>query len=178
MNYSRLFLWVEGADDKRFMENVVIPRFEEEYDFVKIIEYAKEKIEWRENFLRSIVCMEGDYIFFHDNDTVCFITDKENLLNTHAQLDTEEVLIVIKEIESWYLAGVPQEFANEVGVSLPPRTDVVTKEQFNNLIPQTFDSRIDFMQEVLKHFDVVEAQRRNTSFEYFVNKHLASKGIL
>ncbi|RLD08324.1 MAG: hypothetical protein DRI56_05580 [Chloroflexota bacterium] len=178
MKYSRLFLWVEGPDDKRFMEGVVVPHFEEKYDFVKIIEYAQEKIEWQENFLRSIVGMKGDYIFFHDNDTACFVTDKEKVLNRHAQLDNEKVLVVVKEIESWYLAGIPQEFADELGVSPPAQTDTVTKEQFDELIPKAFNSRIDFMQEVLKRFDVSSAQKRNTSFEYFVNKHSMLAGAL
>ena len=35
-----------------------------------------------------------------------------------------------------------------------PFTDDLTKEDFNRLIPGKFDSRIDFMFEILKYFSI------------------------
>ena len=47
-------------------------------------------------------------------------------------------------------------------------TDELTKEDFNRLIPRRFDSRIDFMFEILKSFSIETAARRNNSFDFFV----------
>jgi len=38
--YKRLFIWVEGLDDQRFIENIIIPYFEERYDDIRTIKYA------------------------------------------------------------------------------------------------------------------------------------------
>jgi len=50
-------------------------------------------------------------------------------------------------------------------------TDTLTKEGFNSLIPQRFDSRIDFMVEILKRFCTGMAKRKNGSFRYFAERY-------
>jgi len=77
---------------------------------------------------------------------------------------------VRKEIESWYLAILDDGKCKEFGVP-SFRTDDVTKEQFNGLIPKKFDSGIDFMREILKSFDIEIAKRKNRSFKYFAEKY-------
>ncbi|MDI6767583.1 MAG: hypothetical protein QME52_12240, partial [Bacteroidota bacterium] len=50
-------------------------------------------------------------------------------------------------------------------------TDDTTKEQFNRLIPEKYDSRIDFMSEILNNFSFKTAKRKNRSFKYFIEKY-------
>jgi hypothetical protein len=50
-------------------------------------------------------------------------------------------------------------------------TEDISKKQFNNLIPKGFDSRIDFMLEILKYFSIKIAKQKNKSFRYFLQKH-------
>jgi hypothetical protein len=45
------------------------------------------------------------------------------------------------------------------------------REQFNGLIPKKFDSKIDFMSEILKRFSIRIAKQKNRSFGYFLKKH-------
>ena len=47
----------------------------------------------------------------------------------------------------------------------------MTKEDFNARIPKKFDSRIDFMFEILKSFSIETAARKNQSFHFFVNRY-------
>ena len=35
MSYTRLFLLVEGDDDARFVERIVVPKLSSRYDFVQ-----------------------------------------------------------------------------------------------------------------------------------------------
>jgi hypothetical protein len=55
----------------------------------------------------------------------------------------------------------------------------MTKEDFNALIPPSFDSRIDFMFEILKSFSFVTAARHNRSFQFFSERcHLEDTAAL
>jgi hypothetical protein len=50
-------------------------------------------------------------------------------------------------------------------------TDELTKEDFNGLIPPKFDSRIDFMFELLKYFSIDTAEKKNQSFRFFITRY-------
>jgi hypothetical protein len=169
MPYTRLFLLVEGDDDVRFVERVVIPKLSSCYDFVQAWKYAQRKAEKVNAFLRGIKSMGADYLLLGDlNAYPCFPKKKEALLRTFTQLDHRQALIVVREIESWYLAGLPGN--NLLGVRVPSNTSDLTKEQFNGTVPNGFDSRIDYMLEVLKLFDIHTATTRNPSFCYFAHR--------
>jgi hypothetical protein len=58
-----------------------------------------------------------------------------------------------------------------MGVPVLLSTDELTKENFNELIPALFDSRIDFMFEILKSFSPVTAAERNRSFKFFLTRY-------
>jgi hypothetical protein len=75
------------------------------------------------------------------------------------------------EIESWYYAGLTVETLQKLGLPSLPSTDGLTKEDFNALIPPSFDSRIDFMFEILKSFSFETATRKNQSFHDFVSRY-------
>jgi hypothetical protein len=89
MPYTRLFLLVEGDDDLRFVERVVIPKLSSCYDFVHAWKYAQRKAEKVNAFLRSIKSMGAEYLFLGDlNAHPCFPKKKEALLQTFTQLLT------------------------------------------------------------------------------------------
>jgi hypothetical protein len=75
------------------------------------------------------------------------------------------------EIESWYYAGLPDDALQKFGLPSLPSTDGLTKEDFNALIPSSFDSRIDFMFEILKSFSPATAARHNSSFQFFFERY-------
>jgi len=104
-------------------------------------------------------------------DTPCVTARKEEIQKRFKNVDSDKIMVVRKEIESWYLAGLKNDRCKELGVSIFAATDEVTKEQFDEIIPGNFDSGIDFMQEILKSFDIETAKRKNESFKYFANKY-------
>jgi len=174
--YRRLYLLVEGVDDLRFLERVVIPALSARYDYILPWQYAQQKPEKVHSFLRSIRSIGADYFFLADVDAhLCFPSKRQALLDKFTELQGSQTLIVVTEIESWYLAGVPEN--NDLGVQVSPNTSGVTKEQFDAARPKAFDSRIDYMIELLKVFSIETAAQRNPSFQYFARRcRLLSSG--
>jgi hypothetical protein len=168
----RLFILVEGQDDVRFFGRLIKPLLAPRYDSVEIIAYACTKREKVNRFLESVAQMKNDYIFVADIDFEHSVRDKKQILYYRfSNIDGRSIVIVIKEIESWYYAGISGTLAREMGISDTGSTDELTKEDFNRLIPRRFDSRIDFMFEILKSFSLKTAARKNHSFDYFAGRY-------
>ena len=177
MAYKRLWVLLEGNDDERFFERVIKPIFENTYDFVRSWQYAQKQTKTVKSLLRSIKSMGSDYFFWGDINSLPCVTAKKNRIKRRyrAGLDINNVIIVVKEIESWYLAGLDNKAHKELGIRTFRNTDTITKEEFNNLIPKRFDSRIDLMVEILKRFFVETAKQKNKSFNYFYDKVAGKK---
>lgn len=175
MGYKRLFIFVEGEDDARFFGKTIKPRMQKKYDLVQIINHcARSKREKINNFIRSIKAMNAAYIYIRDiNNAPCVTAKKQEIQSKLRNIDVNRIIVVIKEIESWYLAGLSEEKSRRLGIHIFKKTtDHISKEDFNGLIPKKFDSRIDFMVEVLKFFSIKTAKEKNKSFEYFAKNYL------
>lgn len=171
MGRKRLYIWVEGDDDVRFFDKIIKPKFVRKYNFVEVRPYANLKKGRIGNFLKSIKAMNDDYIYVRDiNDSPCVSNKKQKVKDEVRNIDKNRIIVVIKEIESWYLAGLDVSY-KIFGVRPFNITDTITKEQFNDMLPTKFDSRIDFMLEILKCFSIEKAKERNKSFKYFIEKY-------
>jgi len=170
--YKQLFIFTEGPDDQRFFEGVVKPLFEKKYDHVKVCLYSEEKDEKCKKFLRNIKSMDADYIVAGDiDDSPCITHKKQKVQAKFGNLEEDRIILVIREIESWYLAGIDDQCAKKLRMRSFETTDNLTKETFNEATPRRFDSRVDFMVELLKFFDSEIAKQKNKSFRYFFEKH-------
>lgn len=115
--------------------------------------------------------MNADYIFAHDIDNTVSTTNKKiEIKHMLKNIDEDKIFIVIKEIESWYLAGLSNEKCKILKIPIVNNTDEITKESFNSMMPDNFDSRIAFMIEILKNFSIKIAIRKNKSFKYFIEQ--------
>jgi len=169
MKESRLFLFVEGNDDERFFSRIVIPLFEGRYISIEIISYASMKSEKVCRFVRSIIDMGHDFILFADIDEEQNVRVKKSLLKERfCTLTDDRIVVIIKEIESWYLAGLDKRAQKRLGIRSYRTTNHITKEIFNRMIPRNYSSRIAFMAEILSLYSIIEAQNRNQSFSYFL----------
>jgi hypothetical protein len=175
---KRLFILVEGEDDVRFFGRIIKPLFVTRYESIEIIPYASIKREKVNNFLKSVRQMNNDYIFVADIDSEHSVRDKKQILYFHFRnISGHSIVIVIKEIESWYYAGLSATAAQELGVANLPATDELFKEDFNLQMPRHFDSRIDFMFEILKTFSLETAVLKNRSFKFFVERYHLAESI-
>lgn len=173
MRRKVVYIFVEGDDDERFFQEILLPVLKKKHNEVKIVKYAQKskKFDYLEKFIHSILSMGNDYFFVIDiNNSPCVTAKKQEIQNKLKNIDRDKILVVIKEIESWYLAGLDMDSAKNLGIKkIPKTTENITKEQFYNLIPQNF-SRIDFMREVLKNFSIQTAKQKNKSLKYCIEK--------
>ena len=170
--YRRMHVLVEGRDDRAFFDAVIKPILEEQYDHVQIWEYAGATLERRKNYIRSILAMEADYLFVADiNTSPCVTERKSNLVDRHeGAIAGDRTIVVVREIESWYAAGVDDEACRELGIACLPDTVHLTKEQFREMMPRRFHgSVVDFMAEILRRFREELARERNQSFRYLMD---------
>lgn len=172
MKYTGLFFLVEGDDDERLFRKVIEPIFRRKFDFVKIVKYAKTREEKVRGFLKSIKGMGASYFYVADiNLAPCVTARKQGIQQKFANIDEHRIVVVVKEIESWYIAGLDNTSSKKLGLPEHASTDGITKEKFDNLMPKKFDSRINFTVEILESFSVEAARQKNTSFRYFLGKH-------
>ena len=172
-SYRRLTLFVEGKDDIHFAKVVLFPLAVHMYDYVDIYEYAQKTYSATREFITTILRTDyWDYLFIVDFDQgPCVTLRKERIVSRYGNLDSGRVLVVKREIESWYLAGLDQDSCAELGIPFLGNTDDITKEQFDGMIPNRFEDRTDFMVEILNRYDVETARGRNESFDYAMGKH-------
>ena len=115
-----------------------------------------------------------DYILLSDLDThsyPCITSRKISRKKEYNALDCKKIFIVKEEIESWYIAGVDTQLEQFKGLNIPSNTDNLSKEDVDEIIDESsFDSNIDFLNEILKNFNFNLAYQRNSSFRYFVDK--------
>lgn len=167
-----LIIFVEGNDDERFFERIVVPVLKKKFDSVKLVKYAQMKKERLENYIRSITSAGWDYIYVTDmDDSPCITAKKQQIQNYLPNIDPKRIVVVIREIESWYLAGLNKDKSRDLKIKERKlkNTENITKEQFNRLIPEKY-SRINFMIELLENFSIETAKQKNRSFKYFVEK--------
>jgi hypothetical protein len=171
--YRRMHVLVEGRDDREFFNVVLGPILQRQYDYVQMWEYAGATIERRIDYIRSIQKMQADYLFIADiNTSPCITARKGHLVGNHkGMIDGGRTIIVMQEIESWYLAGVDDQACQMLGIANLPHTDDVTKEQFRRMMPKRFnDLAVDFMGEILRSFRVELARGKNRSFGYLMDR--------
>jgi len=184
MTSKELYMLAEGPDDTRFIDSVLQPILEHKYGLVKTIEYAEMPRKTVRNFLKSFVEMGADYIVTGDLDQMaCFPLARQRIqrdlgcdpVDNTINVPNDVVAVVVTEIEGWYLAGLDEQSGNALGMkSVPETTDLITKEQFNDLIPKRLRRpRNDFMIEILKRFsmDIATQERKNKSLIHFVEKY-------
>ncbi len=170
--YTELFVWVEGNDDERFVEYVIVPRLKKKYQWITTIKYSQRNKKWKLRYIRSIKAMNADYVYLEDlHGTPCVASKKKAIGDKLADIDREKIFVVVKEIEGWYLAGLSTEEARKLKIRPLRDTNNLTKYHLNCLMPKNFDSRLDFLIEILKSFSFKEARRRNVSFQYFLDKN-------
>ena len=173
MAQGKIYIFVEGNDDERFFKRIIEPRIPQRVIYIK---YAQLKKKIVINYLRTIQNSDDDYIFAADLDDLPNPSAKikwvrHKFENYHDKkeitIPKKNIAIVIIEVESWYIAGMSDSFALMNNLDAIIRSEWVTKEVFNNIFHGKFRSRIDFMQELMKHFAFNSALEKNKSFKYF-----------
>ncbi|NYT07454.1 MAG: hypothetical protein GKC05_04275 [Methanomicrobiales archaeon] len=178
MTPRRLFIFVEGSDDRRFFSRVIVPLLGGDYASVEIITYASMKSVKVCRFVRSITAMDHDFIMCGDIDQERNVKAKKAVLKSRfCVLSDDRIVIIIQEIESWYLAGLDERSQRRLALRSYRTTNHITKEMFNHMIPRFYTSRIAFMADILDLFSIGVALEKNRSFTYFFTRFITPSGI-
>lgn len=179
MSSPRLFILVEGNDDQRFFSRIIKPLLAPRYASVELVMYACMKRARICKFINTIRAMGHEFILVTDNDLEPSIRAKKRVIQERiCAVEPGEIMVIVQEIESWYLAGIDRDSARVLGINPPQFTDQVTKERFNRHIPSRYPSRIAYMLDLLSYYSIQVATRKNRSFLYFlVHYHLEETGI-
>ena len=179
MDFKQLYIFVEGPDDERFMNRIILPILSEKYNHIKIIKYAVLQPQIVLNFIKIFKQQSNsDYLFFSDMDArgdtkLCITKRKEKIIAKFSeQLENHKLFIVKEEIESWYLAGISEMDAKRFKIKPFYTTDPLTKEDFERLVPKKNFTLNDFRIEILNQYEFEKALSYNTSLQYFAKKAL------
>ncbi|HEX8086507.1 MAG TPA: hypothetical protein VF529_19625 [Solirubrobacteraceae bacterium] len=167
-----LFVFLEGDDDHRFLQTIIVPRLQDRFDAVNLWRYAEQKKAVVDALVKGVEAGGDQYLFLADLDAAESVEErKKALCNEIPTLRLDRIIIVVSEIEGWYLAGLDAQSQRAMRIDagrIPHRTDEVVKEDLAGIIPPNrYRSTVDFFREVLNRFAIPEARRRNDSFDYF-----------
>lgn len=169
-----LYLFLEGHDDERFFLRVLLPLLMNKYTNIQVILYAQDPPKVTKKFIRSIRSAGDEYIFAKDLDEAPCITASKTKAINKFQVDDDNIIIIVKEIECWYLCGLNDICCKKVGIDQRlGNTDNMTKEDFERLIPEGM-SCIEFMQQILERYDIEVGRQKNRSFRYFLENWINS----
>jgi len=190
---DKLIIFVEGAYDKKFFGNAIKPFFETRYKTVTPVEYSQSNKEQVRKIIHTLeahydcgyiftadlhdpqkLAAERRYSTKSDRELIEHINKRIVKLKTRYKIrDANQINFVIIEIESWYLAGISNDYCLEN--NLPPlnSTDQITKEEFDQIMKR-LNKDLDkplFLDEILGCFDIQKAMTKNKSFRDFLVKY-------
>ena len=170
------FVFVEGNTDKEFVNNILSVLFLEKKSIIlQPIPYQRRKNDTINKIVKTAQHSNKlNYFLLSDLDShtyPCITSRKNRRKEEYRALDYNKIFIVKEEIESWYVAGVDTQLEQFNGLNIPDNTDNLSKEDVDAIIDNSsFDSSIEFLNEILKNFNFDLAYKRNTSFRYFIDK--------
>lgn len=159
-----LYIFVEGFDDEDYFKKIFGAFWGEH----KIIQYAQKPKNKVENFIKSIKCMpDSDYLFFADEDGKGVQSRRCEIASTYCELDSQKIIIVQYEIESWYYAGISLDICKKLKIAhYQFDSNVLTKEQLYNKFLRQSDRKY-IMAEMLNSYSLDLAVTRNTTLNSF-----------
>ena len=166
-------MFVEGPMDQMFFENTIKKEIEETYSKIRFIMYARRPKEEIKRLIQTLKNGKTPYVVIADINCALCSTDKKTLIITRTGANSDKIIVVKAEIESWCVAGLNQSDAESLNVVFRTDTENVTKKTLHSMmVKDRFQSPIDFLREILKKFSIEEAKKNNKSFQYFCQKFL------
>jgi len=175
VSYKMLYILVEGNDDERFVDAILKPVFENNYNFVRPYKYADKPKKTILKLIKSIHAMGADFFCLADLDNSPCAPHRIGIAKTKKLGNVEDSRVVIakKAIESWYLAGVNDACCRRLRLPVRNNTDNVDKVQFRQILKQSkLGYTLDCKIQILQDYDLNTGISRNHSFHRFSQKYL------
>jgi len=187
LEYKILFILVEGYDDELFFTDLIKPKLIQKFDAVILKQHAGGSKHWIKDIVRGeIMGKGGHYIYIIDREEFdCVSLKLHKTLEKRQYLEKNKIMVVVIEIESWFLALLNEEDCNSLGFKeYYNSTDNINKEEFKSIMPNHYKTRQDCFVDILRHISrkkeeaIKEAKKKNASFNYFMTRFLDKNQIL
>lgn len=174
-----LYLFVEGDDDERLISHIISKIYPECIN-LRTVKYSQLTDVKVDSFLQSIISMpNSDYLFFCDQDeSLCITKKKLEIKKRYPHVEDRKIIVVKKEIESWYFAGFSNKPNQRRSLRIPQSTQELSKEKFNTLVKPIFQSPLEAKLAILEVFDIDQASLHNNSLAYFIHRLSVLKKII
>lgn len=174
---SKLICLVEGNREIDFVINILRKEFTQlgKYSVVEAYKYKNVKKDENIKYINIMLSIGWDILCFADiNSSRCVRTRKSKLIREDTGVVPKNRIVVIrKEIESWYLAGLDEHCCRKLGIVNLGMTDTINKDKCHQLIAKSkYRPREACMQEILKNFNMISGKEKNKTFSHFCQKHL------
>lgn len=175
MPLGSIYAFVEGLDDKRFFKKVVEPRLNRKFPerIIHLVMWTQTKNKAiEEKFLNCAKLDGGLVLYFVDFDSgPCIRGRKTEEVGKQSGLREEDVIVVVPEIESWYVAGLNAKAMEQFKFQSLDDVNDLSKSRFKRLVAKSiFDDEDWAMQEILEVYDIDTARKTNHSFDWFMGK--------
>ena len=109
------YIFVEGFYDELFIRKILtVQKIENE---IKIVEYSQMKDEKINRFLSAIKSQESLFLFIADEDGTHYSSTSsriDELKRRYTKLSEDDIILVVPEIEGWYIAGLTRATAKKL----------------------------------------------------------------
>jgi len=170
-------IFVEGDDDKSLMERKLKYKIKNgDRRIIRILKWSKRPKDEINKLIHGCKHGSGSYLFLSDFDCSefeCKSGKKDQLVGIFTELERGNIYFIVRKIEGWYLAGISDKRARELGLNIPLKTDDIGKRKFSQIVSKKFNNDYAAKLEILNHFSIDSAKKKNSSFKYFYDRHLS-----
>ncbi|MHB8361442.1 MAG: hypothetical protein ACYDAO_05860 [Thermoplasmataceae archaeon] len=159
------------------MENLNISSLED--ITIKVVKYAQKNSENIDSYFKSLKSTNNNFqkfFLFADLDCErfqCISSRKDGLRDKFMYIRDNDIIIVKREIESWYISGLSKEDCKTLKIKYPANPELISKEKFKAMLPKGI-SDSEFRKLIMEKFSIELARIRSPSFNYFISKFLSS----
>ncbi len=165
-----IYILVEDDWDRDYYEKILEPKLYEKYNQVIPYKYIRKPKPEVIKYVKVMLKIGADYYVLTDlNHSPSIECAKEKVSKRMGNLiDYDNIIVVIKEIECWIMAGMKDSILKQCPMSLNiSNTEIYDKEEF---LPMMSHNPSVFYTRILNTYDIDKALERNSSLTYFVNR--------
>ncbi|KKL22538.1 hypothetical protein LCGC14_2434430 [marine sediment metagenome] len=176
-----IYIFVEGDADKRFFERIIKPLIlkRKKYKPVHILQWRQKKEDIIGKLVNKFLEKGCKVVFTRDYDKIVqddreqinhnISSLKEEIIQNYKIKSKDDIFIIIRKIESWYLADTKKTFLKRLNITPIENTININKKEFYKLKPIGM-TKTEFLIEITENFDIKMAKKKNSSFEYFLER--------
>jgi hypothetical protein len=164
------FIFIEGYYDELFFKKILnILKIDEK---VELFQYSQKSDIKVNNYLSSLRSQSIQFLFVADDDGQNYsstISRICKLKQRYPKLSEDEIVLVVPEIEGWYMAGLTTKNAKQIKLKDLPNPNECTKELFISKLPGRADGT-SIRTMIMDNYNVELAKKNSPSFKNFIEK--------